>query len=72
MCIFQYFSRACAIRDDGYNSVVVTGGSTTLSIFDRVVRYNRQGNFTDLPKLNIGRFGHACGHYINDKNQKVI
>ena len=39
---------------------------------DRVVRYNRQGGVTDLPKLNTGRHDHACGYFVNNNNVKVI
>ena len=48
--------------------MVVTGGWYTE---DLVVRYNRQGDVTQLPNLNNGRRTHACGYYLNTDNQKV-
>ena len=52
--------------------MVVTGGlGPGMEGHVRVVRYNRQGDVTDLPELNTGRWSHACGFYINANNQKV-
>ena len=33
--------------------------------------YNVDGWVEDLPKLNMGRYYHGCGHYINSANKMV-
>ena len=50
------------------NRVIVTGGRYTL---DMVSVYTEQGWAGDLPRLNTGRWTHACGHYVNAEDQVV-
>lgn len=61
---------ACAITDDGSSSVVITGG--TYPARDDVTRYQRNGEATTLPSLQTARWGHACGHFIDNNNDKVL
>ena len=58
---------ACSIQFD--ERVVVTGGEFTKT---RVSVYDIGGWIEDLPDLNKGRFGHGCGHYVDDNNKTVL
>ena len=63
---------ACAITDDGSTSVVITGGSPAgYRGLDEVTRYSLDGGATALPSLQTARGGHACGHFIDNKNNQV-
>ena len=33
---------------------------------EKVHQYNLAGSVGRLPDLNTGRFGHGCGHYLNN------
>ena len=66
----MYCSAACGITDDEENSYIVTGGQESRAT-NRVVKYDKNGNFTVLPSLNIPRYLHGCGTYRNKNNQKV-
>ena len=57
---------ACTIQFD--EQVVMTGGEFTKT---RVSVYGIQGWVEDLPGLLEGRFGHGCGHYVNNYNKTV-
>ena len=49
--------------------VILTGGydnKNTVSV------YSTSGWMEDLPDLLQGRYGHGCGHYVNDDNKMVI
>ena len=49
--------------------VILTGGydnKNTVSV------YSTSGWMEDLPDLRQGRYGHGCGHYVNDGNKMVI
>ena len=50
------------------DKVIITGGALSgfLVASDKATIYNDNGFVEDLPFLNIGRWGHACGHYITD------
>merc|ERR1719150_2878405 len=54
---------ACSIPDPLSATVLVTGGSNTMT---RVSRYSRAGWLADLPPLSVGRYNHACGGYVSD------
>ena len=56
-----FFSDACSIGFDEY--VIITGGRFSQNI---VSHYNESGFSHYLPKLNFIRFGHGCGHYMNE------
>ena len=61
-------SRACAISEDT-SHVLVTGGENTLKT---VSRYNGFfGWVEDLGELLVGRYGHACGSYLDSNDEKV-
>ena len=34
-------------------------------------KYNGGGWLEDLPDLNVGRFDHGCGHYVDSNNNNV-
>ena len=55
-----YFSLACSIEDPDTETVVITGGVSTLTT---VSVYGRQGWKRDLRPLNDGRLNHACTSY---------
>ena len=48
--------------------VIVTGGELTKTL---VTVYDEQGFVTEWPSLNMGRYGHGCGHFVNDDGQLV-
>ena len=56
-----FFSDACSIGFDEY--VIITGGRHSQNI---VSQYNESGFSHDLPNLELSRFGHGCGHYMNE------
>ena len=63
---------ACGVEVD--DTFIVTGGldySAPHRALNSVVRYNSQGVSKVLPSLTVGRFGHACGSYLNDNGQRV-
>ena len=62
-------SAACAIELE--ESVIVTGGIASLLHLKHVTEYDQVGNYKELPKLLTGRYGHGCGHYINNDNKMV-
>ena len=50
------------------DSVIVTGGYYS---YTRVARYSEDGYEEDLPGLVTGRADHACGHFIDSKENIV-
>ena len=50
------------------DSVIVTGGYYS---YTRVARYSEDGYEEDLPSLVTGRADHACGHFIDSKENMV-
>ena len=48
--------------------VILTGGANTMS---KVTVYNNEGFVADWPELNIWRYGHGCGHFVNTDNKVV-
>ena len=62
-----YIIRGSCTIDTG-TSVVITGGQNTQS---EVFRYNKEGIVENLPRLNIGRGGHACSYYYLTNNTRV-
>ena len=74
MNLLQFYRGACAIPDA--DSVVLTGGGmgpefSIDEVYNKVVRYNKDGWVEDLPQLIVGRSNHACGSYVNRDNVKV-
>ena len=55
-----YPSQACAIEDFDVNNLIITGGYDG-GPTNRVTKYNRNGEATDLPTLNNPRYHHGCG-----------
>ena len=51
--------------------MIVTGGIASLLQLKHVTEYDQVGNYKELPKLITGRYGHGCGHYINNDNKMV-
>ena len=61
---------ACSIDDKITNTVVITGGDGEIK---RIVsRYSSRGYVEDLPSLNVGRYEHGCGSYMNEDGKQVI
>jgi len=60
---------ACSIADHTTNTVIITGGESTLRT---VSRYGTSGHLEDLPPLNQGRFWHGCGAYIDNSGNQVL
>ena len=50
--------------------VTITGGEDEGSR-NKVSQYNVEGYVRDLPQLQLGRYGHGCGQYLNDNNEKA-
>ena len=67
-----YRSYACGIEDNEDSSFIITGGWVPDGATNRVTKYTRTGQFTDLPTLNTARHNHGCGSYRNSNNQKVF
>ena len=74
MCTFKYiliYRNACSI-EVGYEVIITGGGKFGEEITSaKVSVYNVDGWVQDLPSLNMARFYHGCGFYINDDNKKV-
>ena len=60
------FRYACSIELK--EMVILTGGANTMS---RVTVYNNEGFVEDWPELNMGRYEHGCGHYVNTDSKVV-
>jgi len=56
---------SCAIKLDDY-LIITGGGYPTVAT---VSKYDKNGWIMDLPKLNTGRYLHACGHYYSETNE---
>ena len=72
-CYFTSFRYACAIPDPAGSSVVLTGGSDTISghgvpgtPYKTVTRYDRSGWVEDLPDMTLGRLRHGCAGFMKD------
>jgi len=53
---------------------VVTGGydpSSPGSALKKVTSYTRTGETETLSQLNVARYQHACGSYLNDQGAMV-
>ena len=55
---------------------MITGGtnldsSSTGRGLKTVARYSRTGQTETLAQLNVGRWSHACGSYLNDDGVNV-
>ena len=53
---------------------MVTGGydrSFAEHALKTVTRYSQTGDDVSLPQLNVARYYHACGTYLNDKGDNV-
>ena len=37
----------------------------------KVTMYDSEGWMGDLVELNVGRFDHGCGHYVDSNNYQV-
>ena len=60
------FRRACGINVD--NEVIVIGGQGNLTA---VRVYNKDGLVKTLPPINHGRYGAACGYYLDGEGKRV-
>ena len=60
------FRDVCTIEAD--ELVIVTGGWYTRNT---VTEYNIDGWVRELPDLNMGRYDHGCGYFVND-NQQIV
>ena len=60
---------ACSIPDPDTDTVLVTGGTFTLTT---VSRYGKQGWIEDFSsRLRTGRFNHGCSSFLNHDNERV-
>ena len=67
------FRHACPIEFD--NKVILTGGlqnSKLSSTYGKATVYNHSGFVEDLPDLNVKRYRHGCGSFIDENNQKAF
>ena len=49
-------------------TIILTGGDYTRN---QVTVYNTEGFQEDWPGLNMGRYHHGCGHFVNTDNEVV-
>ena len=47
------------------------GSSSTGHSLKTVASYSRTGQTETLAQLNVGRWSHACGSYLNDEGDNV-
>ena len=66
-----YCRFACSIEVIEEDSLIITGGNFDWGATSRVTKYDKFGNFSDMPLMNNGRGQHACGSYLNGNNQRV-
>ena len=65
-----FFGSACAIELE--DTVVVTGGwSLFTGPIATVQVYTISGPQEQLPDLMIGRYQHACAHFVDSENSVV-
>ena len=70
--LWLIFSVACSIQFD--DKVIITGGlSQVFNQFRKKVSvYNHSGFVEDLPDLNVRRYDHGCGSYLDENNKKAF
>ena len=69
---FFYVRYACSIELD--DKVILTGGlpfSSASHVIGKVTVYNHSGFVEDLPELNVKRWFHGCGYFVDENSQKV-
>ena len=66
-----FYSRTCSIEDNDEDRVILTGGYDT-STHNKVSVFDKNGFVEQLPDLLTGRYGHACGIFINNDENKVL
>ena len=71
MLNFTSYRRACGFADEDDDTYIITGGSHNYETKTTVSRYNTDGWMEDLPSLNNGRSGHACGTYLDIFDNRV-
>ena len=66
------FSEACSIQFD--DKVIITGGKSQVfnQFRTKVSVYNHSGFVEDLPDLNVRRYDHGCGSYLDENNKKAF
>ena len=64
------FSDACSIEFE--DKVIITGGLYSGVFSTKASVYNHSGFVADLADLNVPRYDHGCGSYLNENNQKVL
>ena len=56
------------------DKVILTGGlpaSVVAHVIGKVTVYNHSGFVEDLPELNVKRWFHGCGYFVDENSQKV-
>ena len=66
------FRDACSIQFN--DKVIITGGLSGVfkEFRTKASVYNHSGFVTDLPDINVPRYDHGCGSYLNENNQKAL
>ena len=56
------------------DKVILTGGLPSIAaahVMGKATVYNHSGFVEDLPELNVKRWQHGCGHFVDENGQKV-
>ena len=66
------FSDACSIQFD--DKVIITGGLSGVfkEFWAKASVYNHSGFVEDLADLNVPRYDHGCGSYLDENNKKAF
>ena len=64
------YSGACLI-DEGDSFLLTGAGAPGPVEYKKAPRYSSDSWLQDLDDLNTGRFGHACGWYIDSSGKRV-
>ena len=66
------FSAACSIQFD--DKVIITGGLSGVlhEFWTKASVYNHSGFVEDFPDLNVPRYDHGCGSYLDENNKKAF
>ena len=61
--IYFKYRDACSISMPFHIDIVIITGGSFIKTGNKVSIYDKDGWFTDLPELKVGRYGHGCTTY---------
>ena len=62
---------SCSIEVPEEDKLMIAGGVFDWGATTRVTKYDKFGNFEEMPFMKTGRGKHACGSYLNGNQQRV-